>query len=58
VLRRILGPKKEEVTGQCKNCIMRSFIICTLYQIQLGKPIEEDEMGGTCSIYRGDEKFM
>jgi hypothetical protein len=24
VLRRIFGPKREEVTGGCKNCMMRS----------------------------------
>jgi hypothetical protein len=34
VLRRIFGPKRDEVTGE--NCIMRSSTICTLYQILLG----------------------
>jgi hypothetical protein len=28
VLRRIFGPKRDEVTGE--NCIMRSTMICTL----------------------------
>jgi hypothetical protein len=32
VLRRILGPKRDEVTGGGENCIMRSFIICTFRQ--------------------------
>jgi hypothetical protein len=27
VLRRIFGPKRDEA---CANCIMRSFIICTV----------------------------
>jgi hypothetical protein len=31
VLRRIFGPKRDEVTGE--NCIMRSFVICTLRQV-------------------------
>jgi hypothetical protein len=32
VLRRISGPKKDEVkVGE--NCIMKSFIICTLLQV-------------------------
>jgi hypothetical protein len=31
VLRRIFGPKREEVAGE--ECIMRSFINCTLHQI-------------------------
>jgi hypothetical protein len=28
VLRRIFGPKRDEMTGE--NCITRSFVICTL----------------------------
>jgi hypothetical protein len=36
VQRRILGPKKDAITGGCRNCIMRSFIIfCTLHNILL-----------------------
>jgi hypothetical protein len=30
VLRRIVGPKRNEVGG---NCTMRSFITCTLHQV-------------------------
>jgi hypothetical protein len=33
VLRRIFGPKRKEVTG---DCIMRSFITCTLHEVLLG----------------------
>jgi hypothetical protein len=33
VLRRIFGPKRDKVTGGRKNCIMRSFVICTLLQV-------------------------
>jgi hypothetical protein len=29
VLRRIFGPKRDEVTGSAENFIMRSFMICT-----------------------------
>jgi hypothetical protein len=32
VLRRISGPKRDEVTGEWIMCIMRSFVICTLRQ--------------------------
>jgi hypothetical protein len=35
VLRRISGPKRDEVTGGWRNCIIRSFIIFTLHQILL-----------------------
>jgi hypothetical protein len=33
VLRRIFGPKRDEVTGVGENCIMSSFITCTLLQV-------------------------
>jgi hypothetical protein len=33
VLRRIFGLKRDEVTGEWKNCIMRNFVICTLRQV-------------------------
>jgi hypothetical protein len=36
VLRRIFGPKNEEVAGRRKDYILRSFITCTLHQIMLG----------------------
>jgi hypothetical protein len=35
VLRRIFGPKMDEVTGGWRNCTMRSFVICTLRQVKL-----------------------
>jgi hypothetical protein len=31
VLRKIFGPKMDEVTGE--NCITKSFVICTLRQV-------------------------
>jgi hypothetical protein len=36
VLRRIFGPKRDEIAGDREDCIMRSFITCTLHQILLG----------------------
>jgi hypothetical protein len=33
VLRRIFRPKRDEVMGGWKNCIMRNFITCTLHKI-------------------------
>jgi hypothetical protein len=39
VLRRISGPKRDEVTGENgESCTMRNFIICTHPEISLGKP--------------------
>jgi hypothetical protein len=33
VLRRIFGPKRNEVTGEWRKFIMRSFMTCTLRQV-------------------------
>jgi len=36
VLRRIFGPKRDEVTGSVENYIMRSLMICTPHPILFG----------------------
>ena len=36
VLRRVFGPKRDEVTGNGENYIMRSSVICTPYRILRG----------------------
>jgi len=36
VVMKIFGPKRQEGREVGKGCIMRSFITCTLRQIQLG----------------------
>jgi len=36
VLRRMFGPKRDEVTGSGENYIMRSLVICTAHQILFG----------------------
>jgi len=36
VLRRILEPKRKEVTGSGENYIVRSLMICTPHQIIFG----------------------
>ena len=33
VLRRVFGPKRDEVTGNGENYVMRSLGICTPYPI-------------------------
>jgi hypothetical protein len=33
VLRRIFGPKRDEVTGEGENCITRSFVMFTLCEV-------------------------
>jgi len=36
VLRRVFGPKRDEVTGNGENYVMRSLMICTLHPILFG----------------------
>jgi len=36
VLRKILGPKRDEVTGPGENYIIRSLMICTPHPILVG----------------------
>ena len=33
VLRRIFGPKRDEVQGSAQDYITRSFMLCSLHQI-------------------------
>jgi hypothetical protein len=33
VLKGICAPKRDEIIGAGENCIMRSFITCTLRQV-------------------------
>jgi len=56
VLRRILdtGGRVYQETGE--DCIMRSFIVCTISRYYCGDQIKEHEMGGTCSTDEKDEK--
>jgi hypothetical protein len=37
VLRRIFGPKRDDVTGEWITCTMSSFIICTHPEVPLGR---------------------
>jgi len=36
VLRRVFGPKRDEVTGEGGNYIIRSLMICGLHQMLFG----------------------
>jgi len=42
VLRRIFGPKRDEVTGGGENYIMRSVMFCTLHPILFGSSNREE----------------
>jgi hypothetical protein len=54
VLRRIFGPKREEVAGGSRTLHLRSFIIFNRHQIFLGRMRWE----GLIGTYVGGEKSI
>jgi hypothetical protein len=55
VLRRIFGPKRDEVTENGGSCTMRNFIICSHPQISLGKS-SQGEWGGRGMWYAWERR--
>jgi hypothetical protein len=58
VQRRIFVPKRDEVTGGYRNCIIRSFIIVLFAKYYYVYQIKEGEMRGACSTDRRDEECV
>jgi len=56
VLRRIYGPKRDEVTGSGENYITMTLMICIVHQIYSGDQLKKNEMGGACSAYGGERR--
>jgi hypothetical protein len=56
VLRGMFRPKGGEVTGELRK--LRIEELNNLTQYCSGDQIEKNEMGGTCSTYGGEERFM
>jgi len=56
VLRRIFGSKRDDVTGNGENYIMRNLMFCTHHPTLSGDKIEKNAMGGTCGAYGGGER--
>ena len=50
VLRRIFGPRKDEVRGQWRIYVVRGLFTCEvlLTTYHSGDQIEHNEMGGAC----------
>jgi hypothetical protein len=47
-------PNETEITKLVKNCIVKSFTVCSLLKYGLECEINEDEMGETRSTKRGN----
>jgi hypothetical protein len=54
VLRRIFGPKRDEVIGGWRNCIMRCFVELAKYN--WNDQVKEDEMSKVYSTHEGEEE--
>jgi len=54
VLRRIFGPKRDEVTGEWRK--LHNEELNGLYSSPNMLCVEENEMGGTCSAYGREER--
>ena len=55
VLRKILGPKRDEITLNGENYIMRSLMICTPHQILFGRSNQEERWTGHVARMRRRE---
>jgi hypothetical protein len=56
VLRRIFGPKRDEVTREWRKLYDEELMTCTPHQICSVDKIEHNEMGGVSSAYGGEER--
>jgi hypothetical protein len=56
VLRKILDLRGRKWQMAGEDCIMRSFITCTLHQILLSDDIKDNEMGWACRTHERYEK--
>ena len=57
MLRRVLGPKRDEVTGEWR--ILHNDELRDLYSLPkfAGGKMEKNEVGGACGAYGGGERY-
>jgi len=58
VLRRILGPKRSEVTGEWRRLHNEELNDLLFTKYYLGGQIEKNEVDKACSTYGGEEKCI
>jgi hypothetical protein len=55
VLRKISGPKRDEVTGEWRRHITRNFMTCTHHQILFGWSNQESDGWGMWHVWERGE---
>jgi hypothetical protein len=55
VLRRIFGPKRDEVTGEWRRLHNKELYALLLTKYQSGDQVKKTEMGRTCGTHGGEE---
>ena len=58
MLRKISGPKRDEVKRSGEDYVKRSFMLSTPQQIILGDQIKKNEMGWKCNTYGREERCI
>ena len=59
ILRRIFGPKRDEVIGEWKkNCVVRRLMTVLVTRFYPDDQIEKNEIGRACSTYKEEERCM
>jgi hypothetical protein len=56
VLRKIFGPKRDEVTGEWRRLHKEELDDCTFHKMVLGNQIEKNDMGGAFVMYGGQTR--
>ena len=58
VMRKIFVPERDEATGESRNYVMRSFMLCSAHTILLGYQTKKEETGGAFFIRGGGKGFQ
>jgi hypothetical protein len=60
VLRRIFGPKRDEVTREWRRLHNKELYLCSvlLTKYHSGDQVKKTEMGRTCGTYGGEERCI
>jgi hypothetical protein len=58
VLRRIFGPKRDEVTGKWRKLHDKELLCSVLTKYHSSDQVKKTEMSRTCSTYGGEERCI